>query len=256
MKLLCSIYPGDGCDNLTRHFLSYYRKEGIKEFHLLLLKNPAAPNEEEVYDMLRKEPDVVCVQLKEAVATEQARVQLYTTYKQQQLSNCRMVFAVDADEFVSHPGDIYEAACTDDYDYVRGRLVDRFAHEGETAAVTMDKDLFRQFPVCSDFSWDALGALQSKTPLSKPAIEYRVGLHRIIDEERWTRPEWDIMVHHFKWTKGVIQRIRERVERMRSTDEFFSEKYQKECEWFLENHVIDDNRIDLEDIDTWYQPTP
>lgn len=256
MKLLSSVYPGDDSVNLLQQWLSYYRRAGINEFHILMMPNPDQGHDSDVYDILRKSSDVVCVELPELVKSEQDRVDLYSKYKFEEMSDCRMVFAVDADEFVACPASLYEQACLGDFDYVRGRLVDRFAFCGETKEISLEDDIFAQFPLCSEFSWDALGALQSKTPLSKPSIAYGIGLHKVIEPERWSKPEWEIMVHHFKWTAGIIQKIRHRMERNRGEDQFIPEQYRKECEWFLENHVTNETTINLDDIDTWYQPNP
>lgn len=167
-----------------------------------------------------------------------------------------MVFAVDADEFVASPVLLYDHACSGGFDYVRGRLVDRFAFKGQTKEISLAEDIFLQFPLCSEFSWDALGALQSKTPLSKPGVAYGVGLHKVIEPEKWSKPDGEIMVHHFKWTAGIIQKIRHRLERNQGSGSFIAEQYKKECRWFLENHVSNETTINLNDIDTWYQPHP
>ena len=256
MKVLSSFKPGEDSVTLFNQWLSYYRKAGILEFHIIVTPNPEESDGSEVYELLRGSPDIVSLELTEPVKQEQDRVDLYSKYKREKMNDCRMVFAVDADEFVAYPGEIYERACSKNFDYVRGRLNDRFAFDGETKEISSEKDIFAQFPLCSDFSWDALGALQSKTPLSKPSVAYGIGLHKILEPDRWSKPSWEVMVHHFKWTAGIIQKIRNRMAQAQDDSQFFPDKYRKECEWFLENHVIDEGTIDLSEIDTWYQPHP
>ena len=248
MKLLASVNPSEDSGEVLFHWLSHYRREGISQFHLLVHGGESS----DLINGLLGASDIVRCDLS-GVGSEVERVGIYTDYKASKLGTERMVFAVDADEFISGCSSLYDEACRGDWDYLTGRLVDRFAIDGVTPVPVLDRELAPQFPLCSYFTQTMLGALTSKVFLSRPGVRYGVGLHRALDAESLRTPPWSAHVSHLKWTSGIVPKIRGRVSRFEAGDPFLSRTYIEECKAFLEDFVLSDRQLNLSDVTCWYQ---
>lgn len=232
---------------VIRHWLAYYRAAGVSTFHVFFNHYEDEAARLPAFEALFEAPDIHVVMTYLGVEDMQVRVDRISDFRRDELGGERYVLNADCDEFIAEPGRQLALLEAGGHDYLVGRLVDRFALGGETPAVRDEDQVFERFPLCSYFSYETMGATITKVPISRPGIRHRVGLHKIEHAEQYSRPGWEIPVHHLKWHGDIIPRIRARLERR-----YGGEKYLRECQWLLDNHVIDDQTLDLSEVDCWF----
>jgi len=232
--------------NLIRQWLAYYREAGVETFHVFFNHYEDEAARLPAFEELFAAPDIHVVMTYLGVEDMQLRVDRISDFRRDELGDQAYVVNADCDEFIARPRRVVELLTAGGHDYVVGRLVDRFALAGRTPAVD-DEPVFQRYPLCSYFSYEAMGATITKVPISRPGIRHRVGLHKIEQPQRYARPRWEVPVHHLKWHGQIIPRIRARLERG-----YGGNKYLEECRWFLANHVVDDETIDLSEVDCWF----
>jgi hypothetical protein len=95
---------------------------------------------------------------------------------------------------------------------VRGHYVDRLAPDGRLAAIQPEPDLFSQFPVACHITRDMLHAFDQKIMLCLGWVLLDSGHHEVLNGSCGPAPvPGDYLVNHFKWTAGVIERLRRRL---------------------------------------------
>lgn len=247
MHLVTNVTTKGDSPALLRHWLDYYRRAGVETFHVFFNHYEDEGAILPVFEQLFASADIHVVMTYLGVEDMQLRVDRISDFRRDELGHHAYVLNADSDEFIARPRRVLELLDKGGYDYVVGRLVDRLALDGKTPEIRDDTDVFADFPLCSYFSYEAMGATITKVPISRPGIRHRVGLHRIESPELYRQPGWEIPVHHLKWQGSVIPRIRERVARGYGGD-----KYLQECRFLLENYVLDDQTLDLREIECWF----
>lgn len=247
MHLVTNITSKGDDPALVRAFLAHYRASGVRTFHVFFNHYEDEEARLPLYHGLLRAPDVHIAAQYLGVEDMQERVDKISRYRQEELRSEDFVIGVDVDELVCAPLQIASILKEQRCDYVQGRMVDRFGVDGTTPEIPAPGALFRTFPICSHFSRDALHALDTKVPIARPFVRFHIGLHSIEEASELRRPVWEVPVHHFKWTSGIVERIRQRVARRYGGD-----KYLEECAFFLEECVTGDGRIDLSDVYTWF----
>lgn len=249
MDLIANLSVLDDAPPLVSQWLAFYRRQGVTRFHIFLNQHLAPDRRWEQLRRVLTAPDLTLVATYEGVEDMQERVDRFSDYSAGELRDRPFVLTADSDEFISHPARAAELMNQFDYDFIPGMLVDRFEVLGRTLPIDDGLDLASAFPLCTHFTYAALAGLISKVPVSRPGVRFRIGLHSLENQDGLRGPAWWVPVDHFKWHAGVVQRIRDRIARG-----YGGEHYLKQCRTFLENFVIDEDRIDLSGIPSWLRP--
>jgi hypothetical protein len=130
----------------------------------------------------------------------------------------------DDDEFHVYSKDLQEIIkdCeTNGWDIVRGGFIDRIVINGTFPEINNEQDIFKQFPLAGFFRYPMSGACPNKICIMKGYIEITPGQHYAkLDGhttwrwQGWNHPliapidEYNVQVHHFKWDKTCIERIK------------------------------------------------
>jgi hypothetical protein len=102
---------------------------------------------------------------------------------------------------------------------VRGGFVDRIGREGEFSELKEDVNIFEQFPLAGCFRYPLSNACPNKMCIMKGWVELTPGQHyaKIDGQTTWKWQGWNhplinpndhVQVHHFKWDKTCIDRIK------------------------------------------------
>jgi len=246
MDLMANITPREDPVALVEHWMRYYRAEGVTRFHFFLNRYSDDGAFWPAFEKMLAAPDVKVVLTFEGVEDMRSRVELFRDYSGSELARAPFVMVADTDEFVRSPAWAASRLVERGWDFVPGIFVDRFHIDGVTAAVDADRPLPEQFPRCTSFTYEALGGSFTKVPIARPGIDYRNGFHGVRNDDALKKPDWYLPVNHFKWTAGLIQRIRDRIAR-----KYGGDKYLLECEDFLERWVAGEDRIELARVNSW-----
>lgn len=245
MKLVAYVSTADSLD-LLHHWFGYYRGLGVEEFHLFF-SNPLG-DECAARDLLKvlQQNRAIVIDQSTGTVNEAERVIKISDYKATALSGESLVFTVDSDEFVGINSQRIKALLDGEIDYVNGTLIDRFAPGGRLAPVTLEGSVFSQFPVQALFSADVLKARSTKVPLSRPWVRLGPGLHRVEPEGEPKSDGIPVPVYHFKWTRGLAERLQARLD-----SGFSCEQYQIEARYLLEECMELKSRIKIEMTLSW-----
>ena len=246
MDLLANLAPREDSPALFTHWLRYYRAEGVTRFHLFVNRYADDGAAWPRFAPLLDAPDVSVVSTFHGVEDMRGRVATFRDYAGSELADRPLVLVADSDEFIRAPAWAARILVERGWDYIPGIFVDRFELDGFTRPVDPDQPLPAQFPRCTSFTYEALGGAFTKVPIARPGLDYRVGFHGVHGDEALRKPSWDLPVNHFKWTDGLIQRIRDRLARRYGGD-----KYLLECQDFLERYALGEDRIELSRITSW-----
>jgi hypothetical protein len=152
---------------------------------------------------------------------------------------------VDQDELQGYPADLSEilADCeAHGYDHVHGCLIDRLGPDGTLPPVRDDMPLWEQFPLGSLITHSILQAYPRKIALTKGYVPNNgSGSHWALGGTPCPIERWHIPVYHFKWTDGLVQHLKDRVQILRSVDQHWRES-QRAIDYLEQN-----GRFDVED---------
>jgi hypothetical protein len=156
------------------------------------------------------------------------------------------VMHLDLDEFQEYPASlatiVQEMNAHDDW-ALRGWIVDRVAADGSLAPVLRTPSIGEQFPIGCAASEVLLGAWTQKIVLCRGRVRLQGGVRHDTENAYYDRVPVgrpaDYIVHHFKWLRGLEQRLQTRLGRDR-----IGPKYAAECCQFLD-YYRRTGRIDL-----------
>ena len=128
----------------------------------------------------------------------------------------------DDDEFHVYSEDLDQiiADCEGNgWELVRGGFIDRIGIDGTFPEIKDDVDIFKQFPLAGFFRYPLSKACPNKICLIKGYVEVTPGQHyaKINGQTTWRWQGWNhplinpndtVQVHHFKWDKTSIDRIK------------------------------------------------
>lgn len=233
---------------LLLKFIRYYKSLGIKNFLVILNTSDQLP-----IDILNREniiPEKIWIN-----SFSEALKQYYE--RNVIVKNCDkndwIVYA-DLDEFQCYPMGLIEHIkfCENNrIEFLEGRLVDRISISGELIEIDQKKSLEEQFPLRGFITNNLLKAWDKKIVLARANLIVGGGHHIFLDSTTYKTLPYDrelneisqgIKIHHFKWDKKVLERIKSYLE---LPDE--SLKYwKKEITKFM-NYISKHNKIDIND---------
>jgi hypothetical protein len=121
----------------------------------------------------------------------------------------------DTDEFHVYPMEIHALLAGMDrlgFEYVEGCLLDRLARDGGFPEIVQSKNIWEQFPLAGLITYPLLGANMLKVVAAKGFVNIAPGQHSAQSGNGCPRDRTYIPVHHFKWSRGIVDRLRKRAE--------------------------------------------
>jgi hypothetical protein len=213
---------GHGID-LLPHFIEHYQYL-VDEIQIVAYKSDLHPNIDlQIYDKILKYHNVNVVKTVYDRVFDWKRVtDLYNEITNHNPYEWWVV--ADIDEFHIYPMNIKELTQTCDkngWDLVRGGFVDRIGKGGTFPLIT-NESIWETFPLGGFFRFPMSGACPNKIPLKRGYVKLTAGQHYAeLDGhttwrwQGWSHPmiapykEYSIQVHHFKWDKTSIKRVKQ-----------------------------------------------
>jgi len=152
----------------------------------------------------------------------------------------------DSDELQEYDGpleDIVAECERHGWDHVKGCFVDRLAGDGSFPAVDAGTKLEDQFPLGAMLTFQVLGADPRKATLVHGAVYVAPGQHFTYSPSACPPELHYVPVHHYKWTAGIPERLRVRIEQMQRE----GAEHWTESQRFLDYIESSGGRIDLND---------
>jgi hypothetical protein len=207
MLVICPIF--DRCD-LLPFYLQYYSQLGATQFVMALWNGERNP----VYEVVKSYSQYP-ITIRTSI---ECLVKDYNGPDESTgLNRIRLEFKdrfpwyclADLDEFCWFGGktmpEIIAEAEPQGYTAIHGVFFDRFARHGRFPPIRLLHSLDSTFPLVADVT-RCLGANYNKIPLSRSDVAVESGHHYTKGRAWWNQAE----VHHFKWTEGILERLRER----------------------------------------------
>ena len=152
----------------------------------------------------------------------------------------------DQDELQIYPGNLIEILNECDrkgYDYLMGCLVDRVGRDGEFLEIVPNLSIWTQFPLGGFISYPMLGAHPGKVVAAKGHVSLTRGQHQALSRRGCPIEEYFIQVHHFKWVKGLVDRLAQRAEMLKNS----KTSHWIESQRFVSYYYANNGRIDVSD---------
>jgi hypothetical protein len=207
MLVICPIF--DRCD-LLPFYLRYYSQLGATQFVVALWNGERNP----VYEVIKTYSQWP-IEIRTSI---ECLVKDYNGPDESGgLNRIRKEFQekfpwyclADLDEFCWFGGktmpEIVAEAEAGGYTAIHGVFFDRFAANGRFPPIRLLHSLDATFPLVGDMT-QRLGANFNKVPLSRSDVAVESG-HHYTKGKCWNN---QVEVHHFKWTDGLVERLRER----------------------------------------------
>jgi hypothetical protein len=139
----------------------------------------------------------------------------------------------DCDELQVYPKGLFDTISAADrgaFDYIEGFVVDRVAADGVLRKVDRHESLWEQFSLAGFVTHPLLRGNCFKVAAAKGSVRLLAGQHYALQGRAWPRNEDWIAVHHFKWTDGLLERMRARVRFYKSVGD---------CLWTESQRLVD-----------------
>lgn len=209
--------------NMLPHFINHYEKY-VDEINIVVYESDIEPMIlDKVKDIIKDFDNVKIIHtIKDRVYDFEKVTMLYNFNKSKHLNDWWVI--ADIDEFHLYPNDSLNDLineCDDNgWDLVRGGFIDRVGRGGEFSELVDGVSIWEQFPNAGFFRYPMSQACPNKICLIKGYIEITNGQHyaKINEQTTWRWQGWNhplinpnstVQVHHFKWDKTVIDRIKE-----------------------------------------------
>jgi hypothetical protein len=207
---------------LLPHFINHYITQ-VDEINIVVYVSELHPRlVNEVYKIVKKNNKVKIVKIHEDRVFDWDKVTMLYNYITNKEPNDWWVIS-DIDEFHLYPNDSLEELIKDcevnNCEIVRGGFIDRIGENGEFVELQKDISIWEQFPNAGFFRYPMSNANPNKICVMKGLIELTSGQHyaKIDGQTTWKWQGWNhplilpnktVQVHHFKWDKTAIDRIR------------------------------------------------
>ena len=249
--------------NTLYHMLKHY-SHLVDEMHVVVYEWEEFSTYDSVLEIVSKFPNAKIVrrETKEKFNWEYV-TQLYNETKSKHPNDWWII--ADDDEFHSYSKPLFQIIADCDkngWEIVRGGFIDRIGLNGEFSEINEDENIFEQFPNAGFFRYPMSGACPNKICIVKGNIEITSGQHYAKINEHttwrwqgWNHPliapidEYSVQVHHFKWDKTCINRIKEVADIKK--DYSYSDEYKKMYQALRSNNF----EIDIANFDMEYCPT-
>lgn len=152
----------------------------------------------------------------------------------------------DSDELQEYDGPLEDivAECEDHgWDHVKGCFVDRLAEDGRFPELDAVRPLEEQFPLGAMLTYPVLRGDPRKATLVRGALYVAPGQHFAYSPLGCPPEVRFVPVHHYKWTAGLPERLRLRVEQMKRE----GVEHWTESQRFLDYIEAAGGRIDVQD---------
>ena len=208
--------------NLLPHFINHYQKY-VDEINIAVYETELYPSlGDEVKQIIDNHDNVKIVKvIKDRIFDWEKVTQLYNFIKNKQPNDWWVV--ADIDEFQLYPEDNLKklvSSCEEyGWDILRGGFIDRIGEDGKFPEIVDNIPIFEQFPVMGFFRYPMSKACPNKICVSKGYVEITSGQHyaKIDGHTTWKWQGWNhplinphsfVQVHHFKWDKSCVNRIK------------------------------------------------
>lgn len=213
---------GHGVD-LLPHFIKHYQQY-VDEIHIGVYETELHPLlGNQVKEIVENYNNVKIVKiLNDRVFDWNKVTQLYNFIKNSHQHDWWVV--ADIDEFHLYPNDDLRKMVTNcneyGWDIVRGGFIDRVGIDGTFPAIVEDKNIFEQFPAMGFFRYPMSKANPNKVCVMRGYVELTSGQHyaKLDGHTTWKWQGWNhplinphsfVQVHHFKWDKTCVDRIKQ-----------------------------------------------
>ena len=213
---------GHGVD-LLPHFIKHYQQY-VDEIHIGVYETELHPLlGNQVKEIVENYNNVKIVKiLNDRVFDWNKVTQLYNFIKNSHQHDWWVV--ADIDEFHLYPNDDLRKMVTNcneyGWDIVRGGFIDRVGIDGTFPAIVEDRNIFEQFPAMGFFRYPMSKANPNKVCVMKGYVELTSGQHyvKLDGHTTWKWQGWNhplinphsfVQVHHFKWDKTCVDRIKQ-----------------------------------------------
>jgi hypothetical protein len=208
--------------NLIPHFIDHYTKY-VDEIQFIVYQSLIQPTLiDDVKNIIKNYKNVKIVKtIEDRVFDWEKVTALYNLIKSKNPDDWWII--ADIDEFHLYPNDNLKkliSNCNEyGWDLVRGGFIDRIGPDGEFVELKDDENIFKQFPNMGFFRYPMSKACPNKACIMKGYIEITSGQHyaKINGQTTWRWQGWNhplinphsfVQVHHFKWDKTSIERIK------------------------------------------------
>jgi hypothetical protein len=208
--------------NLIPHFIDHYSKY-VDEIQFIVYQSLIQPTLiDDVKNIIKNYKNVKIVKtIEDRVFDWEKVTALYNLIKSKSPDDWWII--ADIDEFHLYPNDdLWTLVSNCDkygWDLVRGGFIDRIGPDGDFVELKDDENIFKQFPNMGFFRYPMSKACPNKVCLMKGYVEITPGQHyaKINGQTTWRWQGWNhplinphsfVQVHHFKWDKTSIERIK------------------------------------------------
>jgi hypothetical protein len=208
--------------NLIPHFIDHYSKY-VDEIQFIVYQSLIQPTLiDDVKNIIKNYKNVKIVKtIEDRVFDWEKVTALYNLIKSKSPDDWWII--ADIDEFHLYPNDdLWTLVLNCDkygWDLVRGGFIDRIGPDGDFVELKDDENIFKQFPNMGFFRYPMSKACPNKVCLMKGYVEITPGQHyaKINGQTTWRWQGWNhplinphsfVQVHHFKWDKTSIERIK------------------------------------------------
>ena len=207
---------------LLPHFITHYITK-VDEINIVVYESEISPNlKSEVESLILEYENVKVVKtIKDRVFDWEKVTKLYNMITSKHPNDWWVV--ADIDEFHLYPSDSLTFLINDceynGYEIVRGGFIDRIGAGGEFVELEEKTPIWEQFPNAGFFRYPMSKANPNKICVMKGHVELTNGQHyaNIDGQTTWKWQGWNhplinqqytVQVHHFKWDKTAIDRIK------------------------------------------------
>ena len=207
---------------LLPHFIKHYITQ-VDEINIIVYVSELHPTlANDVDKIIKNYNNVKIVRVHEDRVFDWDRVTMLYNYITNKEPNDWWVIS-DIDEFHLYPNDnlkeLIEDCEVNNCDIVRGGFIDRIGENGEFVELQKNISIWEQFPNAGFFRYPMSNANPNKICVMKGRIELTSGQHyaKIDGHTTWKWQGWNhplilpnktVQVHHFKWDKTAIERIK------------------------------------------------
>ena len=206
---------------LLPHFITHYQQH-VDEINIVVYEtenNGLIGNEvKEIIDGYENVNIVKVV--KDRVFDWEKVTYLYNKVKNKHPNDWWVI--ADIDEFHLYPDKLSKLISNSEYgwDIIRGGFIDRIGEDGEFVELKDDVSIWEQYPNAGFFRYPLSSANPNKICVVKGYVELTSGQHyaKIDGHTTWKWQGWNhplinphthVQVHHFKWDKTSINRIKD-----------------------------------------------
>ncbi len=219
---------------LIPHFVKHYHELGVD----LIALNVTTANGDQLFAQVREAVrgvPVILTRVCHPVFNEVTRNQDEQRLLEPYANLDDWILHLDIDEFHEYPIPLREVTAhleAKGLSLIQTEIVDRVAIDGTFPAISPLSSIFSQFPLGCSITRHWMGQPYMKVMICRRWVQLVEGRHHATNAAN-TRssagPWWKYRVHHFRWSAGVIDRLRRRVE----VETELVESYRRACRRIL-----------------------